>query len=115
MGWYRTLMNVTYTEVFKKHIRKLSRRYRSLQSDLEPVINELKAGAILGDRITGLEDIVYKVRVKNSDNQKGKSGGYRVIYYIKTQDEIRLLAMYAKSDQANITDNSLRRILSDDQ
>jgi hypothetical protein len=25
-----------------------------------------------GARVTGLDDIVYKVRVKNSDNQKGK-------------------------------------------
>ena len=69
----------------------------------------------MGDRITGLEDIVYKVRVKNSDNQKGKSGGYRIIYYVRTQDEIRLLAMYAKSDQVNISDNSLRRILGEDR
>ena len=108
-------MEISYTDVFKKHVRRLSRRYRSLHNDLAPVINELATGVLLGDRITGLDDVVYKVRVKNSDNQKGKSGGYRVIYYVKTEEEIRLMAMYAKSDQANISDNSLRRILSDDQ
>lgn len=108
-------MNVSYTDVFKRHTRKLSRRYRSLQQDLRPTIEGLEAGELLGDRIAGLDDVVYKVRVKNSDNKKGKSGGYRVIYYLKTAEEIRLMAMYSKSDQANISDSSLRRILSEDQ
>ena len=51
--------------------------------------------------------------MKNSDNQKGKSAGYRVIYYIKTADEVRLLAMYAKSDQETISADKLREILSE--
>ena len=108
-------MEVTYTEVFKKHVRKLSRRYRSLQRDLAPVIEALQTGTLLGDRITGLDDIVYKVRVTNSDSRKGKSGGYRVIYYLKTAHDIRLIAMYVKSDQTNISANSLRRILNADR
>ena len=108
-------MKVTYTKVFKKHIRKLSRRYRSLQQDLQSVIETLERGTLLGDRITGLDHIVYKVRVKNSDNKKGKRAGYRVIYYIKTVEEARLIAMYSKSDQVNISDSSIRRILSGDQ
>jgi mRNA-degrading endonuclease RelE of RelBE toxin-antitoxin system len=104
-------MEIGYTKIFKKHLRKLSKRYRSIYSDLEPVVDELKTGVLIGDRVTGLDDIVYKVRVKNSDNQKGKSGGYRVIYYLKTTDEVRLMAMYSKSDQENMSEDSLRRIL----
>jgi len=106
-------MNVSYTAVFKKHVRKLNKRYRSIQRDLSPLIIGLQEGRAVGDRISGLDDIVYKVRVKNSDNQKGKSGGYRVIYYIKTADEARLLAMYSKSDQADISHDTLRQILSE--
>jgi mRNA-degrading endonuclease RelE of RelBE toxin-antitoxin system len=107
-------MNISYTEIFKKHVRKLKKRYRSLQNDLQPVLAELEEGALLGDRIKGLDEAVYKVRVKNSDNQKGKNGGYRVIYYLKKRDEIKMLAMYAKSDLADISAASLQRILSDD-
>jgi len=107
-------MNISYTEIFKKNVRKLYKRYRSLQKDLDPVLAELQKGISLGDRITGLDEAVYKVRIKNSDNHKGKSGGYRVIYYLKKADEIRMMAMYAKSDQANISAASLQRILSDD-
>jgi mRNA-degrading endonuclease RelE of RelBE toxin-antitoxin system len=108
-------MKISYTEIFKRHVRKLNKRYRSLKDDLELLTNELKEGIVLGDRITGLDDIVYKVRVKNSDNQKGKSGGYRIIYYLKAADEVKMVAMYVKSDQENISIESLRRILSDDQ
>ena len=36
---------------------------------------------------------VFKVRVKNSDNQKGKSGGYRLMYYLKTSFNVLLLAI----------------------
>ena len=46
--------------------------------------------------------IVYKVRLKNSDVQKGKSGGYRALYYLKSQNKIVLVAIYSKSDRTDI-------------
>lgn len=45
---------------------------------------------------------MFKVRLKNSNIQKGKSGGYRVIYYIKTVDRIILATIYSKSDLADV-------------
>ncbi|MEX0268338.1 hypothetical protein AB3R30_04285 [Leptolyngbyaceae cyanobacterium UHCC 1019] len=45
---------------------------------------------------------VFKVRLKNSNIQKGKSGGYRVMYYVKTADRIILATIYAKSDRADV-------------
>jgi len=35
-----------------------------------------------------------KVRLRNSDAQRGKSGGYRVIYYLKTKAKIILVTIY---------------------
>lgn len=55
---------------------------------------------------------VFKVRIKNSSIQKGKSGGYRVIYYLKTSDQILLVTMYSKSDQSDITAAEVREILT---
>jgi hypothetical protein len=52
-----------------------------------------------------------KVRVKNSDIQKGKSGGYRLIYWIVSPELIVLLDIYSKSDQENITLNEVRQII----
>jgi hypothetical protein len=52
---------------------------------------------------------VRKVRWAMSG--KGKSGGVRVIYYFKRQDdEIWLLTIYSKSEVENIPAHTLRQI-----
>lgn len=75
---------VEYTAEFKRNIRHLSKKYRHIKSDVQPVIEDLEAGKTLGDQIKGVNYTVYKVRVKNMDIKKGKRAGYRLIYYIKT-------------------------------
>jgi len=74
--------------------------------------NSCKAGEIPGDQVPRLEYTVFKVRVRNSNIQKGKSGGYRVIYYLKTLDRVVLVTMYAKSDQTDFVVEEVRDILS---
>nr|WP_242036671.1 type II toxin-antitoxin system RelE/ParE family toxin [Leptolyngbya sp. FACHB-321] len=66
------------------------------------MIEQLQTGELPGDCITGVNYTVFKVRLKNSNIQKGKSGGYRVIYYIKTVDRIILATIYSKSDLADV-------------
>ena len=95
---------------FIRDLRELSKSYRHIKSDLQPLIDQLLQGETPGDRIKGIQSlakppgtgIVYKVRLKNSDVQKGKSGGYRVLYYLKSQDKIVLVAIYSKSDRTDI-------------
>ncbi|WP_338011296.1 type II toxin-antitoxin system RelE/ParE family toxin [Microcystis aeruginosa] len=55
---------------------------------------------------------VFKVRLKNSDIKKGKSGGYRVIYYLQTQTTIVLITLYSKTDQTDITDQAIAEAIS---
>jgi mRNA-degrading endonuclease RelE of RelBE toxin-antitoxin system len=104
---------VTFTDRFQKDIRRLSKRYRRIRLDLQPIITRLEAGEILGDRIPKMDRPVFKVRVKNSDVQKGKSGGYRVIYYLKTSDRILLVTMYSKSDLSDISVAEVVEILAE--
>lgn len=104
-------MIIDYTDEFKQHIRRLGRRYRSIRQDLQALLNELEKGETPGDQLQGTGFRVYKARVKNSDSQRGKSGGYRVIYYVRREENVTLLAMYSKSDQADISIETLRRIL----
>ncbi|WP_333343436.1 type II toxin-antitoxin system RelE/ParE family toxin [Microcoleus sp. Aus8_D4] len=54
---------------------------------------------------------VFKVRLKNSDIQKGKSGGYRVIYQLRGDTYILLVVIYSKSDQNDIPANQIREII----
>lgn len=67
---------------------------------------------ILGDQFPGIDAVVIKVRVKNSDAKKGKSGGYRLIYWVVSPDLIVMLDIYSKSDQENITVNEVRQIIA---
>ncbi|MFM7600937.1 MAG: type II toxin-antitoxin system RelE family toxin, partial [Pseudanabaena sp.] len=80
--------DIQLTPQFQKDLKQLAKRYRSIRKDLEPLIAQLKTGDIIGDQLVGLNREVFKVRLTNSDIRKGKSAGYRVIYYIKTQNNI---------------------------
>jgi mRNA-degrading endonuclease RelE of RelBE toxin-antitoxin system len=96
------MSNVRFTKSFKRRLKALAKRYRQIQTDIQPIIDDLQAGNVVGDQISGIKTTVFKVRAKNSDIPTGKSGGYRVIYQVISTDEILLLLIYAKSDQADV-------------
>ncbi|CAK8725613.1 hypothetical protein KKHLCK_17175 [Candidatus Electrothrix laxa] len=77
-----------------------------------PLLEKLEVGQLLGDAVSGFDNKIYKMRVPSSDQKKGKSGGFRVIYYIVLdENEIVLLTIYAKAKQSDIKDNDIRNIL----
>ena len=76
-------IEIALTLRFQKDLRDLAKRYRSIRKDLQILITQLQTGEMLGDEVAGAKYQVFKVRLKNSDTRKGKSGGYRVIYYLK--------------------------------
>ncbi|MEL6136866.1 MAG: type II toxin-antitoxin system RelE/ParE family toxin [Cyanobacteria bacterium J06628_6] len=106
-------VQVELSSSFQRQLRKLAKRYRSIRKDLDSVTQQLSAGNLLGVQVPGFEGSVYKVRVRNSDIQKGKSAGYRVIYYLKATDLIILLAIYSKSDLADMSVEEIRDILAE--
>jgi len=107
----QSLVQVEISGTFERQFRSLFKRYRQIRSDVQPVIEQLQAGEVLGDRLSGLNVVVFKVRVKNSDIQKGKSAGYRLIYQIQMPTRVILLAIYAKSDQASISTTEIEEIV----
>ena len=96
---------------FKRSLRTLAKRYRNIRSDIQPIIDELQAGKIIGNQIPGIRYTVFKVRIRNSNIQKGKSGGDRFIYYLKTSTQIILVTIYSKSDQGDITEDTINKIV----
>jgi mRNA-degrading endonuclease RelE of RelBE toxin-antitoxin system len=99
--------------VFTQNTRRLKKKYRSILQDIEPTIAQLESGETPGDQVMGIGYPVFKVRVKNSDAQRGKSGGYRILYYLKTPDRILLLTLYSKSEQDDIAAEDLRKIIEE--
>lgn len=59
----------------------------------------------------GVQFEVFKVRLKNSDTSKGKSGGYRIIYQRTLEGNIVLVTIYSKTEQADIAPHEIRNII----
>ncbi|MGK7882839.1 MAG: type II toxin-antitoxin system RelE/ParE family toxin [Crocosphaera sp.] len=106
------MFEIIATREFQKKVRSLSKKYRHIQTDLQPILEKLRLGEILGDRIPGIKFVVYKLRIKNNDIQKGKSGGYRLIYWLQTSDCIVLLDIYSKSEQDNIDVTKISQVIT---
>lgn len=106
-------MQVEFTPEFKRNLRALSKKYPHIRSDVQPVIGQLQAGELVGDRIPKTKYAVFKVRVRNSDIQKGKSAGYRLVYQVKEPTLVVLVTIYSKLDQADISPEQIRRILTE--
>ena len=107
-------IKVLIAEQFTAIVNRLQKKYPHVVDDVLTLIGQLEKGEILGDRLQELAPyIVYKVRVKNSDARKGKRGGYRVIYYIKTVDQVMLATLYYKLDRADISAKELKRIIDE--
>lgn len=106
-------ITIEYTPGFKRNLRRLARKYRHIKFDLTTLIQEIEAGNTPGDQIPRAEDEIYKVRVANSDLQRGKSGGYRVIYAIESPTKYILVTIYSKTEQADVSIAELQRILAE--
>ena len=96
------------TPEFKKSVKKFAKRYKQISKDLKILEEELQENAQAG---IDLGDNCFKIRVQNSSIPTGKSGGFRVIYFFKKEENIYLLEIYSKSDLNNIEDKRLVEIL----
>jgi mRNA-degrading endonuclease RelE of RelBE toxin-antitoxin system len=111
----QTFVQIDLTPEFQQSLRGLAKRYRSIRSDIQVVLQELQLGNFIGERIprVGKGYVVFKVRVKNQDIQKGKSAGYRLIYQIESSTCLLLLTIYSKSDRKDISTKEISNILSE--
>jgi len=96
------------TPEFKKSVKKLAKRYKQISKDLKTLEKELTEESTLG---IDLGNNCFKIRLQNSSVPTGKSGGFRVIYFFKQEENIYLLDMFSKSDLDNIDEKRLIEIL----
>lgn len=94
-----TISDVVELEAFRK-----SRQELGITDD---ELNELKNAIInnpnVGDAISGCNG-ARKVRIKLESNNKGKSGGARIIYVnVYIQEKAYLIDIYGKSDKEDLT------------
>jgi len=72
--------------------------------ELREMVNQLEAGQADANLGGG----VYKLRVARPG--EGKSGGYRVIVFFKSEERTFYMHGFAKSDKANISSKELARL-----
>ena len=108
-----TIIEILFSRTFKRQVDDLARRYRKIKSDLTPIIEQIQTGELVGDRISGTDWLVIKVRLKNSDINKGKSAGYRLIYHPLSPTEVLFLLIYSKSDRSDITIEEIETVIAE--
>lgn len=99
---------IEVTANFKKEAKKLIKKYESLRSEIAELGNELSENPTMG---TPLGNNVYKIRLTIASKNKGKSGGARVISFVKIVDEtVYLLSIFNKGERDTITDKEIEKL-----
>lgn len=102
--------NVETIEHFDKQLKRLAKKYPSLKSEYQNLLSLLEKTPEQGTPI-GKE--CYKIRLSIASKGKGKSGGGRIIYYLKiSADLVVLLSIYDKSEKEDISDKELALLLA---
>jgi mRNA-degrading endonuclease RelE of RelBE toxin-antitoxin system len=103
--------NILLTDNFKREAKKLIKKYASLTSELSNLFDELAVNPTLG---TALGNDIYKIRISIASKGKGKSGGARVLTYVKVSDEsVLLFTIYSKGTKDTISDKEIQLLMKD--
>jgi len=102
---------IELTDNFKKEAKKLIKKYASLHAEIAELGKALAENPTIG---TSLGNDVYKIRLAIASKNKGKSGGARVISFVKIIDDtVFLLSIYNKGDRDSISDKEIEELLKD--
>ncbi len=101
--------DVIATEVFERKLKRLAKKHTSLAADLALIIDELTTNPTLG---TPIGKDCYKLRIAITAKGRGKSGGARMITYVRiVKQTVFLMDIYDKSEQANISNKELQLLI----
>ncbi len=94
--------------LFDKQAKRLAKKYPSLKKELTGLLENLADNPQQG---TALGNSFYKIRLAIASKGKGKSGGARIITYVKvTATTVFLTSIYDKTEENTITDKELQQI-----
>jgi len=88
--FYRNKMEVTESDKFLRQVTELKKKYSEVEADVDNVKDRLSAIAFKAIKPLNIPIVeineksvtreVWRIRVQNSNNDKGKSAGYRIFY-----------------------------------
>lgn len=101
--------SVITIEPFDKELKRLVKKYPSLKEEIARLFSLLETDPMTG---TPIGKGCYKIRLAIASKGKGKSGGARVITHCAiTETAVVLLSIYDKSEQADISNKEIQKLL----
>lgn len=104
--------DVFFSSGFKKELKRIAKKHRQILKDINQFADDLAQNPITGK---DLGQDMYKIRLSISGTSKGKSGGARVITYIKfTKESVILSEIYLKNEHDTVDADAVIRRLIDE-
>ena len=98
------------TDVFERSLKKIAKKHRSIKQDMNLLVSQLMENPSLGKP---LGKDCFKIRLVISSKGKGKSGGARIITFLRvTKSQIYLLDIFDKSEKSSLSDKELKLLIS---
>jgi len=104
---------VDTSRAFDRESKRLTRKFPSLEAEVDRLTTQLEKDARPGAKMAGLGYQVFKVRLPNRSAQRGKSGGFRAIYQERSGRLVLLLLIYWKTERADIPDDVIIRAIEE--
>ncbi len=97
------------TPPFEKELKHLAKKYPSVKKDIATLGNQLLVNPAMGK---SLGNNCYKIRTTITSKGTGKSGGARVLTYVKViKEKIFLLSIYDKSERDSVSEKEIQQRL----
>jgi len=94
---------------FKKEAKKLTKKFPSLKQELAELFTGLETNPTMG---TPLGNDIFKIRLAIASKNKGKSGGARVLCFVKiTATTVLLFSIYSKGDTDSLSDKEIQGLI----
>ena len=96
---------------FKKEAKRLTKKYPSLKKELSVLFTVLQENPTLG---TPLGNDIYKIRLSVASKNKGKSGGARVLSFVKyIHTTVLIFSIYSIGEIDHLTDIEIKKLIKD--
>lgn len=99
---------------FKREVKPLAKKFTTLKQSVEVLIEALIENPYLGEHYG---NNIFKVRLADKSKGRGKSGGFRVMYYhLKVSEkgiDILLMTIFDKSEKSTVKKLEAVKILKD--
>ena len=105
------MIDIFTMPIFERKLKHYAKKNTNMKEDYKFLLDTLEKNPASAIHI---KDEVFKIRLKNSSSNRGKSSGYRVYYFYKnSKHTIVLLYIYSKNEQSNLSNEKLDKIVSD--